>query len=112
MPLPSAHLSPDCSQTALHGLWPCPWQPHWCKLLHSMEGDIAPPQKSEQTSSVLAHPSGEALHHVRNLLHLLPREEKSSPSSENNPNSVALLKLRGRALQHFSGTKCPCHPWL
>lgn len=22
------------------------------------------------------------------------------------------LKLQGRALQHFSGTKCPYHPWL
>lgn len=52
--------------------------------------DVAPPQKTEQIS-VLAQPSGEALLHTTNLLCLLPREGKSSPSSGNDFNSVTLL---------------------
>lgn len=115
VPLSSAHLFPDRSQTVLHSSWPHPWQPRWYKLLHSIEGDIAPPQKTEQKRSVLAQPSGEVLPHITNLLHHLSREGKPSPSSGNYPTSVALLKLQtdlklqGRALQHFSGTKRPYH---
>lgn len=56
-----------------------------------MEGDIAQPQKTKQKSLVLAQPPGEALPHVTNFLHLLPREGKSFPSSENDPSLVALL---------------------
>lgn len=85
MPLSSA----TASLVALRQL--CKAHGHWYELLHSGDGTLLHRRRQEQKISVLAQPSGEALLHTTNLLCLLPRDGKSSPSSGNYFNSVTLL---------------------